>query len=54
MILFSLIYSKEKVTQTPSMPSNSPRHAVFKGVHLLGPRPKQQWPLPSALTPAGS
>lgn len=40
-----------KVTQTPS---DSSKHVVFKGVHLLGPRPKQQWPLPSALTPTGS
>lgn len=31
---------------------NSLKHVVFKGVCLLGPRPKQQWP--SALTPAGS
>lgn len=50
-ILYIGSYYEPKVTQ---MPSYSLKHVVFKGVQLLGPRPKQQWPLPSALTPAGS
>lgn len=30
------------------------KDGVFKDIHMLGPVPEQQWPLPSSLTPNGS